>query len=243
LARTHGLDWRPASSAETVVIERDSVAITADEIGQHVLLELTRKGLVTEALTVEPLLGTRQLYRPRNAELAIDAVTTDPSGRRFQAILAIVATGQARQTLPIGGRLDRAVTVPVLKRALRPGEAIEAGDIAWNEVSERQLPTTAVRDSRGLVGYAARRALTPGSLVLTSDLRAAKLIAKGQPVTLVLQTPGMQLTAGGIAQEDGGEGDAIRIVNERSRTVVKGIVTGAGTVAVLAGTAIPAPRR
>lgn len=233
LARAHGLDWRPASTAERAVIERDSVAVTAADIGARVLLELTRRGLVTEALNVEPALGSRPLYRPRNAELAIDAVTTDPGGRRFSAILAIVGDGQARQTLPISGRLTRAVAVPVLRRALRPGEAIEAGDIAWSEVSDRQLPTTAVREPERLIGQAARRALAPGALVLISDLRATRLVAKGQPVTLILKAPGMQITAGGIAQDDGGEGDTIRVVNDRSRSVVKGVVSGAGTVVVV----------
>ena len=53
-------------------------------------------------------------------------------------------------------------------------------------------------------------------------------------MTLVLAAPGMQLTARGVAMQDGGEGDVIRIVNERSHTVVQGTITAAGTVVVAA---------
>jgi flagella basal body P-ring formation protein FlgA len=235
IARAHGIDWRPASAAEKVVVERDSVPVTAEEIAAHILVELTHKGLATDALTVEPTTGSRQLYRPRNAHLAVEAVSTDPAGRRFSAVVAIVGDGQPRQTLPIAGRIDRAVRIPVLARALRPGEPITAADLAWHEMADRQVPANAVREPAALVGQAARRALAPRVPVLVSDLRSTRIVGKGQPVMLILEVPGMQLTAGGIAQEDGGPGDLVRVVNDRSRTVIQGVVSGPGTVIVAAG--------
>ena len=234
LARTHGLDWQPGSMQEKAVIERDSVAIAGEDIEARVLMALTEKGIATEGMSVELALGARQLYRPRSADLAIDAVTVDPQERRFSGVLAISAAGQARQTVPISGRLHHAVSVPVLTRALRPGESIGERDIVWTDLPDRQVSGNAVRDAAGLVGFSARRTLVAGQPVLISDLKAAKLIGKGQPVTLVLDAPGMQLTARGVAMQDGGEGDVIRIANERSHTVVQGIVTGAGTVVVAA---------
>ena len=234
LARTHGLDWQPGSAQVKAVIERDSVAVTGEDIEARVLMALTEKGIDTDGLSVEIGLGTRQLYRPRSAELAIEAIAVDPQARRFSGVLAISAAGQARQTVPVSGRLHRAVRVPVLTRALRPGESIGERDVTWADMPDRQVPVNAVRDAGGLLGFSARRALHQGQPVLISDLKAAKLIGKGQAVTLVLDAPGMQLTARGVAMQDGGEGEVIRIVNERSHTVVQGIVTGAGTVVVAA---------
>ncbi len=232
LARAHGLDWQPGAMQVRAVIERDSVAITGEDIEARVLMALTEKGIDTDGLSVELGLGARQLYRPRSAELAIEAITVDPQARRFSGVLAISAAGQARQTVPVSGRLNRAVKVPVLMRALRPGESIGERDIVFIDAPERQVPANAVRDAAGLVGFSARRALNPGQPVLISDLKPAKRIGKGQPVTLVFDAPGMQLTARGVAMQDGGDGEVIRILNERSRTIVQGVVTAGGTVIV-----------
>jgi flagella basal body P-ring formation protein FlgA len=235
LARAHGLAWQPGAMQVKAVVERDSVAVTGEEIEARVLMALTEKGIDTDGLSAELGLGARQLYRPRSAELAIEAITVDPQARRFSGVLAISAAGQARQTVPVSGRLNRAVKVPVLTRALRPGDSIGERDIVFMDAPDRQVPANAVRDVAGLIGFSARRTLNPGQPVLISDLKPAKLIGKGQAVTLILDAPGMQLTARGVATQDGGEGEVIRILNERSHTVVQGIVTAAGTVVVAAG--------
>ena len=78
-------------------------------------------------------------------------------------MLAISAAGQARRTVAISGRLHRAVPVPVLTRALRPGESIGEGDIVWADLPDRQVAGNAVRDAAGLVGFSARRSLFPAS--------------------------------------------------------------------------------
>ena len=234
LAHTYDLDWQPGSMQEKAVIERDAIAISGEEIEARVLMALTEKGVATDGLSVELALGTRRLYRPRTADLAIEAISVDPQGRRFSGLLTISGAGQARQTVPIAGRLQHAVSVPVLARALRPGDSIGEGDLVWADLPDRQVSGNAVRDAAGLVGFSARRAIPPGQPVLISDLKAAKLIGKGQAVTLILDTPGMRLTARGVAMQDGGEGDVIRIANERSHAVVQGTVTAAGTVVVAA---------
>ncbi|MFO1153838.1 MAG: flagellar basal body P-ring formation chaperone FlgA [Rhodospirillales bacterium] len=235
LARAHNLDWQPGSMQVKAVVERDSVPVSSEDIEARVLMALTEKGIDTEGMGVELGTGPRQLYRPRTAQLALEAISVDPQGRRFSGVLAISAPGLARQTVPVSGRLLRAVKVPVLNRALRPGDNIEERDVDWQEIPDRQVPANAVRDAGGLVGLSARRALAAGQPVLISDLKASKRIGKGQPVTLILDVPGMQLTARGVAMQDGGEGEVIRIVNERSHSVIQGTVTAAGTVLVAAG--------
>lgn len=235
LARDHGLDWQPGSSQVKAVIERESTPVSEEDIEARVLMALTEKGIDTDGLGVELNLGTRRIYRPRSAELVIEAISVDPQERRFSGLLAITAAGQARQTIPVTGRLQRSLRVPVLTRALRPNETIGDHDVTWAEAPDRQVPGNAVREAAGLVGFSARRALPAGQPILTSDLKASKLIGKGQPVTLVLDAPGMQLTARGLAAQDGSQGDVIRVLNERSHTLVQGIVTVDGTVVVAAG--------
>ncbi len=232
IAIANKLSWRPASMHERTVVERDSVAVTNDEITAAVLMALMQKGIPTEGLEVELTLGTRQYYRPCEGQMQIDTVTVDPSGSRFAAIVAIVTPGEPRQTVAITGRLQRTVGVPVLLRPLRSGEVIDEHAVGWVQLPDRQVSSNAVRDRRTLVGQSARRALAPGAPVLVSDLRPTQTLAKGQPVTLLLQLPGMQLTARGIALEAGAIGATIPVLNERSKTTVHGVVTSGNTVTV-----------
>ena len=54
------------------------------------------------------------------------------------------------------------------------------------------------------------------------------VVKKGELVTLVFSLPGIELTAAGQALADGGKGDAIPVLNARSRRTVQGSVIGPG---------------
>jgi flagella basal body P-ring formation protein FlgA len=69
------------------------------------------------------------------------------------------------------------------------------------------------------------------------------LVHKGDLVTIVLETPSLQLTAQGKALDDGARGALVRIENTKSSRIVDASVTAAGTVAVvLPGGAMASPR-
>jgi flagella basal body P-ring formation protein FlgA len=53
---------------------------------------------------------------------------------------------------------------------------------------------------------------------------------------MVLESPGMALSAIGVALESGGLGETIRVQNPTSHAVVVGEITGAGTISVAPGT-------
>jgi flagella basal body P-ring formation protein FlgA len=232
LASLHGLNWRPSSPQDRAIVERDAVAVTSQDLEAQLLMALAQQGVATDGLDIDLALSQRQLYRPRESQIVVDGVTTDPTARRFSGVLAIIAPGQPRQTLPVSGRLTQSLRVPVLTRPLRPGELVAATAVTWAAVPERQVPANAVRELTGLVGFSARRALPAGVPVLVSDLRPAKLVAKGQVVTLMFSQPGLHLTARGVALQDGADGDTIRVANERSRTTLDGVVTSTGAIAI-----------
>ena len=51
--------------------------------------------------------------------------------------------------------------------------------------------------------------------------------------------PGLTLSARGKAMSDGAEGSVVSVLNEQSRRVIQGVVTGPGLVAVGSATAAP----
>ena len=63
--------------------------------------------------------------------------------------------------------------------------------------------TRAMRDA---VGQALRHAVQPGQPIMLADLGRPMVVQKGMPMTLALDSPGIQLTAQGVAMEPAGVG-------------------------------------
>jgi len=62
---------------------------------------------------------------------------------------------------------------------------------------------------------------------------APKLVARGKLVTLLIETPFMNLSAQGKALQDGSAGDVVRVLNLQSDRVIEGIAESDGVVRVL----------
>jgi flagella basal body P-ring formation protein FlgA len=82
---------------------------------------------------------------------------------------------------------------------------------------------------------ALRHNVAAGSPMPLADLGHPVLVHKNSAVVMVLDAPGLSLTAQGIAAEDGGRGELIRVVNPASRAVVTAEVTGPDRVRVTGG--------
>ncbi len=77
-----------------------------------------------------------------------------------------------------------------------------------------------------------RRALPAGSPLTMDVLDRDVLVQRGQQVTLVAATGGIEIRAQGKALGDGGAQDRIRVQNVNSLKIVEGVVENAGTVRV-----------
>ena len=74
------------------------------------------------------------------------------------------------------------------------------------------------------------------------------IVQRNDSVTIVYEAPGFTLTMRGQAQDAGALGDTINVLNEQSKRVVQGVVSGPGRVTVRAVTTrfvdnAPEPRR
>ncbi len=58
------------------------------------------------------------------------------------------------------------------------------------------------------------------------------LVQRNDVVTIFYEVPGISLTLRGQAQDAGGLGDTINVINTQSKRVMQATVTGAGRVAV-----------
>ncbi len=233
VARAYGLDWRPLSTHDQIVVERDSIVIEREEIEDRILAALADRGAEADT-QVE--VGNRMLriHVPADAPAALDVadVVFDERTRRFTAVIVAPADHPSSKRYRITGRLHRVTEVPVLARRVLAGEVIGRRDVTWARVRTSRLQRDVVVDAADLIGKAPRRGLRAGTPVRTSQIRRPVMVPKGGLVTMVLHTPKMTLTARGRALEEGSDGDTIRVTNTQSSTVVEAVVIGAGEVTV-----------
>lgn len=225
------LNWRPRSTAERLVVERESQVISKSEVEDLLYERLVAEGGDAASRAV---LANRsfRLHLPVGEDylLGVDQISFEPSTGRFSAVLAW-GTGKDER-LRVTGRLEHMTEVPVLSKRMMGGDVIQQADLKWIDMPQARLARNAITDASHLIGMAAKRSISAGKAVTEGDIRRPKAISKGDSVTLILSTPTMRLTTKGTALESGAEGDTVRITNSQTRTVVEGVITGPGQVRV-----------
>jgi len=234
LARAHGLDWTPMSLHDKAVIQRESIVVSGADIENRILTALPESGIQADEVEVELNNPMMKLHLPADAveTVEVEGLNYSAGNGRFSAILTVPGDGLSVQRVRVAGRVHRISGVPVLARRVMRGDIISERDIDWLQLRSGRIPHNTVLDAASLVGLSPKRTLRAGAPIRISEVQQPVLVSKGAHVTLVLETPSMMLTARGRALENGGRGDIIQVTNAQSHTVVEGVVTSAGTVAV-----------
>ncbi|HAL41377.1 MAG TPA: flagella basal body P-ring formation protein FlgA [Gammaproteobacteria bacterium] len=118
--------------------------------------------------------------------------------------------------------------VLVLRTALPARSPIDANSIqvAYRAVD---VPRDAVKSKSGLNMFATSRALHPGDILRRRDMTKAKLIKRGQNVSVVSAGDHFSIQSELIALQDGYLGQQIRLANPDSQRRVSAVVTGPST--------------
>ncbi|MGQ0699759.1 MAG: flagellar basal body P-ring formation chaperone FlgA [Panacagrimonas sp.] len=132
--------------------------------------------------------------------------------------------------VPVGVRQQ--VQVLIAARPLARGESVGVGDVELQSREVAGLGTSWMASTDQLEGRVLSRAVPTGAVLLTSAFVPARLIRRGQAVTLVGISGGFQIRAEGKALADGAAGEFVRVENLGSRRVVEGKVRSDGTVQV-----------
>lgn len=240
LAERNGVALDPAGAAEKVVVTRASRLIETEEIAAALRKALAGEGIADDS-RIELATAARRIRVPVEAgdPVRIEGARYDRRTGRVWATLAVPASGTARESVEVTGRVLTMVEVPVLGRAVRPGERIRKNDIEWIEMPSRTLGRNVVTDAGQLVGRTPRRPLRTGIPVGATDVEAPVVVGKGTFVVLVLESENLTLQAKMQAVEDGTDGQTIRLINPRSKRIVEGVVVGPGRVVVPRPLALP----
>jgi flagella basal body P-ring formation protein FlgA len=241
IARSYGVNWRPISQNDRVVVERPGRALPRAEVEALLREEFAHSGLEPETELeiqgwIPPVLPSAALHQAR-----LEGAVLEAPSNRFAATLVVMADGMATQRLRITGRALPTLPVVVATRRVALGEVIRPGDAREIRLrAERVRPGLASRLDQ-VVGQETRRPLALEGMFALVDLAPPSLVARNQPVTLLLDAPGITLTAAGRALDAAPRGAMVPVMNLASRAVVEGQVIGPGRVRVALG-AVPMQR-
>jgi flagellar basal body P-ring formation protein FlgA len=126
---------------------------------------------------------------------------------------------------------------------MAPGEVVGPGDARLVRLRAERVRPGAAQALEQVLGQQLRRPMASDLPFMAADLGAPALVEKSALVTMLVEAPGLSLTAQGRALEAGPRGGLVPVMNLSSRTVVEGEVVGPGRVHVALGATPVAPAR
>jgi flagella basal body P-ring formation protein FlgA len=232
IARQFGVDWRSASSSDRAVLERPGRPLRRNDVVNAVRSALVGGGASVDC-DVElagfspPLVPFESDPQPVVSDLEYDA-----NAGRFSALLSVAGEAMEPIHMRVTGRVDDTVELPVATTRLPAGSVLRADDVHLARVHLTVLRGEVVHRSDDAIGMQAKRPIAAGQPLVLAELMRPSMVQKGATVLMVLDSPGIALTAQGQATEAGAIGERIRVLNPVSRAVVEAEVIGPDRVRV-----------
>jgi flagella basal body P-ring formation protein FlgA len=149
------------------------------------------------------------------------------------SLTAIVRVdGKIERRVVLSGWVDRFENVVCTSRSLRRSSVIAEDDVSTKRRNISKLPVNVLTNMQDVIGKRLRQALKADTVLLANMVEDPPLIKRGDRVTIVAESPTLQVTALGVAQTKGGLGDQIRVKNDMNRKEVIARIVNVSTVKV-----------
>lgn len=176
---------------------------------------------------IDPRLQLKQCDQP--LQVRSNNLTVPRGGR---ITLKIACEGSNPWRIYVPASIQTMVDVVSLARPLAPGVAIRAEDLTTTSVNANQQVRAYITRPDEAIGQVVTRPMQAGQILTQQDLGIAKVIHRGDHVTVIAGTGNVSVSTEGIAQADAGVGQRIMVKNSRSGQMVEGFVRDANTVVI-----------
>jgi flagellar basal body P-ring formation protein FlgA len=242
IARAHGVNWRPLTGQERAVVERPGRPLPRAEIEALLRAELTRHGMDPDMEMDLPGLIPPMVPASTFYELALEGVVLEQPGLRFAATLLVLADGMPSQRMRLVGRAAPTTPIVIATRRLALGEVIAPEDARLVRLRAERVRPGHANSLEEVVGMELRRPVAVEQGFALVDLGPPSIVQRNAVVTLLLDTPGLQLAVQGRALRAAARGEVLPVMNLSSRSVVEGVAIAPGRVRVAMGSVPSAPR-
>jgi flagella basal body P-ring formation protein FlgA len=163
----------------------------------------------------------------------IRSLQFDKQARQWSANILFIADKDVVSAIPASGRFEEIMSIPVLKRNIRNGDAISVSDIELVPFAVSRISSNTITDMRMLVGKSPVHSISARRPVRANEIENPTLIKKNAIVQINYSTPGLQIVTAGQAIEDGALGDIISVRNVNSKRIVRAVIEDEGNVKVV----------
>ncbi|SDA20691.1 flagella basal body P-ring formation protein FlgA [Methylobacterium sp. UNC378MF] len=227
-----GLNGLETGGRMQIAVQRAARRIGPPEIEAALKLSLeTGYGLNPRTVAVRFDGDGPTLLAPMDLEgqaAALD-LTYDPRTRR---VAGLVSLGERQASLRVSGVVVELREVAVLTRNLNRGEPVKEGDVALERRPRDAVAPDAQGSATTILGEIAQNTLSAGTVLRVTDTAPPELVARGENVTIVYETPSISLSMRGLSNDSGRMGAVVNVVNVASKKVLQATVIGPGRVSV-----------
>ena len=145
-------------------------------------------------------------------------------------------------TILVNNNTAKRINVPVFievwgevvlsAKPLGRGQPIEADDMVVKKMDLARAPTNAIFDPNRIMGFTAKRSIAINSILRGDQFASPMLIRKGDMVRVVAESEHLTITTKAVAQENGGQGERIELMNMNSKKKIYAQVVDGRTVKV-----------
>jgi flagella basal body P-ring formation protein FlgA len=160
------------------------------------------------------------------------AATSAPRAGQSRVIVAVRCDSPSVWAINVPVDIEIEATVLIANAPIARGAVLLVGDFTTESRRTRGLTTRFLSDPSDLQLRTARRPIAPGEVLTVDAVKDAKLIERGQLVTLVAADASVTIRAPARALADAGMRERVRAQNLQSLRVVEGIAIAADTIQV-----------
>ncbi|EGO64074.1 flagellar basal body P-ring formation chaperone FlgA [Acetonema longum] len=147
--------------------------------------------------------------------------------------LLVQHEGTLYQRIPLKCTVRRFAPIVVTVRPIKAHEVLTAEKLQLERRDVGRLTADYITDMEKVIGLEVKRTLMTGTVLTASLLNQPVQVKRNSPVTIVGRVAGIEITAAGVALQDGRNGQVIQVRNQSSQRVVAAKVISAGMVQVL----------
>ncbi len=236
LANKYALEWDRPAFLKRVYIQREGTPFNLNELS-GAILDLARQENLEGDVEIKVFGRKKGLFLPSDQtieDIVFKEFELSPQRDRFSALLEIPTGTSEVFEQRISGNIEEVRLMPMFNRVIAPGEVITAADLEWKKFPVRRLIRGAVVSSSQLIGKTVKRPSPAGKILREADVSMPVMVSKGSIAFITYKSGRLTLTMQGRALEDGGSGDTIRLMNQKSKKTVYAKVVGENQVEITA---------
>lgn len=216
-----------ASPASAALVKAEEVR---NLVEQHLLQKAENLGLEAR---VKKLDAIKDLNLPEG-RVSYEVITT-PGWEGYGATsvgLLIRVDERVARNISLRADVEAFAPVVVAARQLEAGDILGPGDVELQKRDLSSLPGKVGRRVEDVTGKKLRVAVRAGGPVRLDQTEKVPVVKSGQPVTIIIESDTIRLTATGRAAGSGAVGDMIHVQNLSSQKIVSARIVDSSTVQV-----------